>query len=66
MFYLLGKNRGIGGGTPPPPPSPSPSPHLYVRGLKQNAFVSLRQDEEICFNYAQKDKTGNKHDGVLK
>ena len=36
--------REIGGGTPPP--------HLYVRRLKQNAFVSLRPDEEICFIYA--------------
>ena len=62
MFYRVGKTeknlRGIGGGTPPPP-------HLYVRKLKQNAFVSLRPDEEICFIYAHQDKTGNKYDGVL-
>ena len=35
-------------------------------GLKQNAFVSLRPDEEICLIYAHLDKTGNKYDGVLK
>ena len=40
------------------------TPHLYVRGLKENAFVSLRPNEEICFTDAQKDKTGNKHDGI--
>ena len=51
MFYRLGKTstkknlRGIGGGNPP-------TPHLYVRKLKQNAFVSLRPDEEICLIYA--------------
>ena len=49
MFYRLGKTkknlRGIGGGN-------SPTPHLYVRKLKQNAFFSLRPDEEICLIYA--------------
>ena len=51
MFYRLGKTstkknlRGIGGANPP-------TPHLYVRKLKQNAFVSLRPDEEICLIYA--------------
>ena len=49
MFYRLGKNkknlRGIGGGN-------TPNPHLYVRKLKQNAFVSFRPDEEMCLIYA--------------
>ena len=44
----------------------TPDSYLYIRRLKQNAFVSLRPDEEICFIYAHKDKTGNKYDGVLK
>ena len=43
-----------------------PHPYLYIRRLKQNAFVSLRPDEEICLIYAHQDKTGNKYDGVLK
>ena len=35
------------------------------RRLKQNAFVCLRPDEEICYIYAHWDKTGNKYDGDL-
>ena len=51
MLYRLGKTstkknlRGIGGGNPP-------TPHLYVRKLKQNAFVSFRPDEEMCLIYS--------------
>ena len=56
-FYRLRKNsKNLGGGgggggggahTPPPPPPP----HTGKWGLKQNAFVSLRPDEEICLPY---------------
>ena len=63
---ILSSRKKIEGSKEPQPPPSPPPPHLYVRGLKQNTFVSLRPNEEICFIDAQKDKTGNKHDGVLK
>ena len=62
MFYRLGKtNKKTSEGSE----EATPPSHLYVRKLKQNAFVSLRPDEEICLIYAHQDKTENKYDGVL-
>ena len=55
----LKKTSGGGGGG-----ATSPPPTCKWR-LKQNAFVFLWPDEEICLIYAHYDKTGNKYDGVL-
>ena len=46
MFYRLRKNSKT------PQREEATQPHLYVQELKQNAFVSLRPDEEMCLIYA--------------